>query len=96
MSLADASRKAKFSKDTARRYNRQYIDDNNMGTPIANVGNRFTHDKINGFLRYLFDEEMSIEAASKKANMSSPSGRRYYEKYLENQHLDISPKYITV
>jgi hypothetical protein len=66
-----------------------------MEAPISKLGNRFTPDKINEFLRYLYHDEMTIAAAAKKANMSEPTGRKYYEQYVENQHLEVSPRFIT-
>jgi molybdenum-dependent DNA-binding transcriptional regulator ModE len=85
MSITAASRKANISLDSARKYYRQYLKDNNMEIPVKKTGKRYTQDDMNKFIGYIVNDKMSIRAASKKANMSCHYGTKYYHQYLHGQ-----------
>jgi transposase len=76
-----ASKKVNMSVVTGRRYYRQYLKDNNLA-PIQKV---ITQEQQSELIGYIVDDKMSIKAASKKANISSTSGQKYYHRYLDAQ-----------
>jgi hypothetical protein len=81
MSILAASKKANMSNKTGRKYYHQYLKDRNIDGPI---GKCITRDQINQPIGSIVDDKMSITAASKKANMSEPTGQKYYRKYLKS------------
>jgi hypothetical protein len=83
MTIAAASRKANISPDSAGKYYRQYLIDNNMKIPISKTSKRYTQDEINKFIGYIVDGKMSVLAASRKANIHQDSLYRFYHKYCE-------------
>jgi transposase len=95
MSIVAASRKTNFCPWSAGKYYRQYLIDNSMDIPVIK-NKRYTQDEINKFIGYIVDDKMSVIAASKKANMSAPTGIKYYRQYLKDRHVDYSiRKFIT-
>jgi transposase len=88
MSIDAASRKANIPPSTARGCYRQYVKDNNIKLPVTRKAKAYTGDEINKLIGYIVDNKMSINAASKKANMSAPTGIKYYRQYLKEHHLD--------
>jgi transposase len=60
-----------------------------MDIPVIK-NKRYTQDEINKFIGYIVDDKMSVIAASKKANMSAPTGIKYYRQYLKDRHVDYS------
>jgi transposase len=86
MLIVAASTKANFNKDSAIRYHRQYLNDNNMEIPAGKK--TYTRDNINEFIGYIVDDKMSIKAAAIKASMNYQSSYKYYHQYLKDHHLD--------
>jgi transposase len=86
ISISAASRKANVCHSTTGIHYRQYLKDNNMNIPVAKTRKRYTQDQINELIGYIVDDNMTIAAASKKANMSSETGRRYYHQYLKDRN----------
>jgi hypothetical protein len=82
-----------MDQSTAGRYYRQYLNDNNM--EISVTRKNYSRDNINEFIGYIVDDKMSIKAASKKANMSEWTGKKYYRQYLRDHRLYIPRKHIT-
>jgi response regulator of citrate/malate metabolism len=95
MSIPAASRKAKFSTETARKYYQQYVKANNIELPVPKKLKRFTQDEINQFVGYIIDDKMTVKAASEKANMVESTGSKYYRRYLMDHNLDLRPKEFT-
>jgi transposase len=89
MSIAAASRKADFNPESAARYYRQYLIDNNMKVPVKRAIKRYTQNQRSELIRYIVDNKMSIRAASNKENMSNESGYIYYRQYLKEHSLDV-------
>jgi transposase len=86
MTIAAASRKANVTPYIARRHYRQYLKDNNMKVPV--LKKTYTQDDINKLIGYIVDDKMTITAASKKANISLITGRRYYHRHLHARKRD--------
>jgi hypothetical protein len=83
MSVSAASRKANVCHTTTGIHYRQYLKDNNMKVPVAKTRKRYTQDQINELVGYIVDDNMTIAAASKKANMSNKTAQRYYRQHLK-------------
>jgi hypothetical protein len=92
MPIRAASRKANFSRETARKYYQRYLNDNNMEIPVSKMGKHCTQDQINELVVYIVDDKMTVKAASKKANMAENSGQKYYHQYLKDRNVDGSLK----
>jgi hypothetical protein len=88
MSIAAASRKANFCDNSARRQYRQYLIANNMEIPVPGYTKSYSQDKKNEFIGYIVDAKMTITAASKKANISLITGRKYYHRHLHARKRD--------
>jgi hypothetical protein len=86
MSINAASRKANVCNSSTRNYYRQYLKIHNMKVPVAKTCKRYTQDEVNELLRCIVDDNMTINAASKKANMSSETGTKYYHQYLKDRN----------
>jgi transposase len=96
MSMRAASRKADFNPESATRYYRQYLNDNNMKVPVKRAIKRYTQNQIKQVISYIVDDKMSIAAASKKANVSLNTAYRHYYRYLEDHNIDrLIGKYTT-
>jgi transposase len=87
MTLEEASKKANMSIVTGRRYYRKYLKDRNLDYSIRKL---ITQEQISQLLGYIVDGKMSINAASKKANMHFSTGYKYYRQYLKHRHVDYS------
>jgi transposase-like protein len=85
ISIAAASRKADFNPESAAKYYRQYLNDNNM----KRTTKHYTQDHISELIRCIIDDKMSIAAASKKANVSITTAYRHYYRYLEDHNIDV-------
>jgi transposase len=88
MNVRAASRKANMEQSTAAKYYRQYLKDNNMKIPVKRVMKHYTQDNVNELIRYIVDDKMSIAAASKKANITNTTSRKYYHQYLKDHNID--------
>jgi transposase len=84
MSLSAASKKAKVSLHTTRRYYNRYLQDPTHRIPSekSNFGRRYTKPQIKKLIGYIIDDKMSIYNASLKAGMSEPTAKKYYTEYL--------------
>jgi transposase len=85
MTLTAASKKSNICEATARKYYHQYLKDRNLELPTV----KFKQAKIDELIGYLVDDEMTLVAASKKANMNSKTARTYYRQYLRDNNLDV-------
>jgi transposase len=88
MSIFAASIKANICNNSAGKYYRQYLKDNNIKVPVKKTRKPYTQDQINELIGCIVDDKMSITAASKKANMSNETGRKYYHQYLKDRNID--------
>jgi transposase len=89
MSVKAASKKANVSCYFGYKYYGLYLKDHHINIPIPKS---ITRDQKSKLIGYIVDDNMSIIAASKKANMSYGSGCKYYHQYLKDQKLDISSR----
>jgi hypothetical protein len=86
MAIVVAAKKAGMTASTARRYYARYLHDPNCEIPTPhNRSNNINCTKqqvreVNGYL----DDNMSLNAASAKANMSIYNTRKYYDIYLND------------
>jgi Asp-tRNA(Asn)/Glu-tRNA(Gln) amidotransferase B subunit len=72
-----------MSNKTGIKYYRQYLKYHNLDLRP----HKCTQDQINELIGYIVDDKMSILAASKKANMSNKTGRKYYHQYLKDRNI---------
>jgi transposase len=89
MTIKAASKKASMCLDTGRKYYRQYRKAHHLDVPIKNV---ITEEQKSELIRYIVDDKMSINAASKKAKISHPTGSKHYHRYLNGQKRDARTK----
>jgi mevalonate pyrophosphate decarboxylase len=79
MSIKDASIKANISLASATRYYHRYSKENNIKLPVARI--YYTQDDINRVIGYMTNDKMTLQAASKKANMN--------QQYLNNESIEL-------
>jgi transposase len=84
MTIKAASKKANIPYSTAQRFFLRHLKEH-----LDISTSKYKQDKINELIGYIVDENMSIKAASKKANMSVETGRKYYWQYLKEHSLDV-------
>jgi transposase len=102
MTLLTASIKAKVSLTTARRIYTSYLKSSNRSNRslyhprqentndrISKYAKRCTRNQIKRLIGYIVDDDMSIMAASIKADMTHATGKKYYQLYLNNPNHDI-------
>jgi hypothetical protein len=88
MTVTAASRKSNMCGNSAGIYYRKYLKDNNMEIPVPK-NKRCTQDEINKVIGYIVDDKMTILDAAKKANMSGPTGGKYYRQYLRDRNIEV-------
>jgi uncharacterized protein YqkB len=88
MTIKAASRKASMGVNTASKYYCRYLIANNMEIPVPGYTKSYSQDKKNEFIGYIVDDKMTITAASKKANISLITGRKYYHRHLHARKRD--------
>jgi transposase len=92
MTIKAASKKASMSVNTASKYYCRYLKDHKLDLRP----HKCAQAQINKLIGYIVDDKMTLKAASKKANMSAPTGIKYYHQYLKHHNLDSSiRKFIT-
>jgi hypothetical protein len=102
MTFLTASIKAKVSLATARRIYASYLKSSNRSNRslyhprqentngrINKYTKRCTRNQIRRLIGYIVDDDMSITAASIKANMTHATGKKYYQLYLNSPNHDI-------
>jgi transposase len=87
MTISEASKKANMNESTGSKYYYRYLKDHNLDYSIPNG---ITQEQKSKLIGYIVHDKMSITAASKKANMSRPTGLKYYYLYLNAQKCDAS------
>jgi DNA-binding transcriptional regulator YhcF (GntR family) len=93
MSIQAASRKAKINISTGRSYYYKYFKQQNsdIATPSHIVAHkRCTQEQIKELISYIFDDEMSIRAASKKVNMNPSTAAKHYRQYVKENNIEHS------
>jgi hypothetical protein len=87
MSILAASKKAKMNYVTARYHYHKYFKQQNPDIPAPNhitTYKHYTQEQIKEVIGYIIDDKMSINAASRKTNISPDAGRRHYRQYLKD------------
>jgi transposase len=103
MTLCAASKKAGMTSGTGRKYYREYLKDSEHRIPVSHVKQDIssraiscTQDQIKKLISYIVDDNLTIKAASKKANMGICTGSRFYQQYKNDPNHAIPrprPKY---
>jgi transposase len=88
MTAREASAKANISYQSACRYYKSYLKDPNHAIPVQQLLQTYTQEQKSKLIGYVVHDKMSITAASKKANMSNETGRKYYHQYLKDRNID--------
>jgi hypothetical protein len=83
MNIKAASLKANMPYTTAYCIYRRYLDDPNHKIPTSRTGSftssiRCTSGQIKRLINHIVNDNMSINMASAKVNMSHTSGKKYY------------------
>jgi transposase len=86
MTIKAASKKANIHYYSGRNYYRQYLKDHHLDYFIENL---ITQKQKSELIGYIVDNNMSIRAASRKANMKYSTGHYYYRQYLKDHNLDV-------
>jgi transposase len=92
MSIRAASKKAKMAFSVSCRYYHKYFEVHNpdFATPSHIATPRcFTQEQIKEVIGYIVDDKMSINAASRKANVCNHSTRNYYRQYLKDNRMEM-------
>jgi hypothetical protein len=76
-----------MSRVSGKKYYYQYLEDHHLDLPTPK---RFTQDKVDTFIGYIFNDNMTKEAAANKSNMSTSTAYKYYNRYLKNQKRSAS------
>lgn len=96
MPVWEASLKAKMSKSTAIKYHRKYMNDPNHQVPTPKSmksPSLCSQKKIKKAIEYIVKDNISIPAASVKADLSESTTRKYYRIYVNDpQHKIPAPK----
>jgi response regulator of citrate/malate metabolism len=87
VSIMKAAVKANMTRHTARYYHGKYLADPNRNIPSPYTPLQCPQEKVDEVLGYLFDEKMTIKAASEKANMSTTTASKYFRKYLKENNM---------
>jgi hypothetical protein len=82
MTKKAAAKKANMGLTACHKYYLQYRKDHNIAVHIPKC---ITQDQIDKLIHYIVDDKMSINRASKKANMTCTTGTKYYQRYLNSQ-----------
>jgi hypothetical protein len=85
MTTKAASKKANVSNISGKSFYRQYLKDNNLDVFVPK---RITQSQKNKLIGYIFNDKMSLIAASKRANMSHTTTHKYYHEYLNNNNIE--------
>ncbi|KAI8885294.1 hypothetical protein K501DRAFT_270871 [Backusella circina FSU 941] len=94
MTITAAAKKANMSEKSGTRYYGLYRKDPNRAipAPLRNTIKSRTHatsDQIKKLIGYIVDDNMTIEEALEKANLSTWSGKKFYKKYLDDPNHEI-------
>jgi hypothetical protein len=89
MKFPAAAKLANMTIHTAERYYEKYMRDPNKNIPVPNFDaiaptKALLYDKVKALIGYIVDDKMSVNAASIKASMCAKTGKKYYDKYLED------------
>jgi transposase len=86
MTISEASEKASMNECTGQKYYCRYLKDRTLDLRPR----KCAQNQINELIGYIIDDKMTLEEASKKANMCTHTGRKYYREYLKDRNLDYS------
>jgi hypothetical protein len=91
MSISAASKKAKLSVKAGGKYYHKYFKENPDITVPSHINHltRYTQEQINEVISYIVDDKMSINAASRKANIGHSAVSRHYQQYLKDNNMEI-------
>jgi hypothetical protein len=92
MSIRSATKKANIDLNTAKKTCGLYFRGENPTMPAPNhIASRthYTQEKINEVISYIVDDKIPIAAASRKANMSHKTVRKYYRQYLIDNNIEL-------
>jgi hypothetical protein len=88
MTIRAASRKARMNKATGYAYYHKYFEEQNPDIATPNhiaTPKCYTQEQIKQVISFIIDDDMTISAASRKANLSKNSAGKYYRQYLKSQ-----------
>jgi hypothetical protein len=89
--LPQAACKVNIGHTTAIHYYNEYKNhpEKKIPLPRTQTSTFSTQEQIRDFIRYVNIDKMTVKEASKKANVTLDSARRYYNKYLEDPDRNI-------
>jgi transposase len=92
MSIKAASRKAGVNNNTGKTYYRNYFKVQNPDIPKpSHIATRkcYTQEQIKEVISCIVDDNMSINAASKKANITPYIAGIHYQQYLKGNNTEV-------
>jgi hypothetical protein len=92
MTITVASKKAKMNLRTARTYYRRYFKVQNPDIPTPShivTPKYYTQEQIKEVIGYIVDDNMSVRAASKKANITPYIAGIHYRQYLNGNNTEV-------
>jgi response regulator of citrate/malate metabolism len=93
MTLKAASLKANMSKGTAGKYYRQYLKNPHLkdrnDNKTGGSGYVLTQEKVKQVIKYIVDDNLSIDVAAGKAKISPGAARKYCRIYMEDPNHKI-------
>ncbi|KAI8884281.1 hypothetical protein K501DRAFT_271817 [Backusella circina FSU 941] len=94
MSIVDASLKTNMSVQSGGRYYHQYLKDPDREIPIPRKATHSfrkpcTQEQISELIGYIVNDNMTLNDASIKANMSVSTATRYYRRYRNDPNHKI-------
>jgi transposase len=89
--LPQAACKVNIGHTTAIHYYNAYKNhpEKKIPLPRTQTSTFSTQEQIRDFIKYVNIDKMTVKEASKKANVTHDSARRYYNKYLEDPDHNI-------
>jgi transposase len=88
MTISGASKIVNISQATASKYFNEYIKTNAIPTHIV-YRPPSTQKQATDVIHYIVKDKMALLDASKKANMSVTTGKRYYRRYISDPKNEI-------